>query len=44
MLSTVKQEALQVHLTDTSNGVYVSTGAVIFSEVASQTMGMENIS
>lgn len=41
-LSTVKQETLQIHLTNTSDGVYICTGAVVFSEVASQTMGKEN--
>lgn len=42
VLGTIEQELLQVHLTNTSDGVYIGTGAVVFGEVSSQTIGTEN--
>ncbi len=39
---TVLQKALQVHLTNTSNGIDISTGAVILCEVSSQAAKTKN--
>lgn len=39
---TVVQEALQVHLTNTSDGIDISAGAVVLCEVSSQTAKSEN--
>lgn len=37
LVHTVKQEALQVGLTDSTDGIDVGTGAVIFGEISCQT-------